>query len=140
MPTLLPLCCSRLGTQVESLTRATALEVCGIPSFSVLLQTQLVDNGYQLPFYHSHSVGMAHSLDASSTGDMPEVKEQRSRKAESFGKHRVITWWKTIIHGKTRVERPPDPPAPYVYVTAADVMKTPRETPPASDAKFQWRM
>jgi len=85
---------------------------------------------------------VVNSLGASS-GDVPEVKEQRIRMAQSSGKHRVITWWKAIMQryvpGKTGVEHEPDPPAP-VYIAAADVMKTPREPTPASDAKYHWRM
>lgn len=85
---------------------------------------------------------MVHSVDASS-GDMHEVKEQRVRNAQSSGRHRVSTWWKAImqrhVHSRTSAEHQPDPPAP-VYVTAADVMKTPRESAPVSDAKYHWRM
>jgi hypothetical protein len=75
-----------------------------------------------------------------SPGDMAESIEQRIKNS---GKYRVVTWWKAIlqrhVRGKTSVERQPDPPPP-VYITAADVMKTPREIMPASDAKFHWRM
>lgn len=80
---------------------------------------------------------MDHSLDASS-GDM---KVQRIPKAQSSGKHRVITWWKATMqrYVHCKIGQPDPSPAP-VYVTAADVMKTPRETVPPSDAQYHWRM
>lgn len=86
---------------------------------------------------------MDHSVDASA-GDTPEVKEQRMRSAESSGYHRLITWWKAIVQRRARTEtgeeHQRDPPPASVYISAADVMKTPRESAPVSDAKFYWRM
>lgn len=119
--------------------------VCSAPAFSVPLRAQLYSFSYHFPILRSglsNSVVMVHSVDASS-GDMLEVKEQRVRTAQSSGKHRVSTWWKAVmqrhVRSKTSAQQQPDPPAP-VYVTAADVMKTPREPAPVSDAKFYWRM
>lgn len=95
---------------------------------------------YKLVDQHSSfSLVKVSSLGASS-GDMAESKEQRIKNS---GKYRVVTWWKAIMQRhvcvKTSVKRQLDPPPP-VYITAADVMKSPRETMPASDAKFHWRM
>lgn len=90
---------------------------------------------------------MGHTRSESS-GDVVEVKEQRTRQAErlSSGEHRVTSWLKMLMHrrsvrDKANVERPP---SSAVYVTAADVRKSPRDetasSVKASDAKFYWRM
>ena len=78
-----------------------------------------------------------------------EAKEQPTQQAErSCGdQRRSISWWKILtqrsVHDKAGVELRPEPPCP-VYVTAADVMKTPRDetaaSVKASDATFYWRM
>lgn len=79
---------------------------------------------------------MDHSRSASSGA----MKEQQTRKAESS---RIVTWWKVLMQRSVHDKAGPDLPSP-VYVTAADVVKTPRdEVAPsmkASDAAFYWRM
>ena len=84
----------------------------------------------------SHSVVMGHGSGASS-GDVVDVKEQRTRSAESSGEHWwKMSWWKMLTQ-----RHPPSP----VSVTAADVMKTSSDAAEApsvkaSDATFFWRM
>lgn len=97
---------------------------------------QLVDNGYQFLFYYFYFVGMVYSFDVSFIGDMLEVKEQWSRKVESFGKYCVIIWWKMIIYGKICVECLFDFFVFYVYVIVVDVMKIFCEILLVSDVKF----
>jgi hypothetical protein len=81
-----------------------------------------------------------------SAGDVVGVTVQRTRKAErlSSGEYRVTSWLKMLMHcrrvrDKAGVELPP---RSALYVTAADVTKSPRDetasSVEASDAKFYW--
>ncbi|KAG0608096.1 hypothetical protein M758_8G077700 [Ceratodon purpureus] len=99
--------------------------------------------------FYSHLVVVDQSRSTASSEAVMEAKEQWTQQAESSSgdQRRWVSWWKILtqrsVHDKTGVVLRPEPRSP-VHVTAADVMKTPRdETAPrvkASDATFYWRM